>query len=217
MIEIKLPDYVNDKINANVKKYADAKKGKDQSIDYYEKKRGVKDPKKAYWDIYNGKKGEYFTAIILNKKFSFPYLEPDCKILPRGEKNWNPDLPYQQLNEIYPNVAVKACSNSTYRFCKDYSWTFQYCNSDGIAGKDEIFEETSDNHYVALVYIPVPEESLGTLMVFAPWVKVAPFLRDPISPKYKGIKRCLYFEDLKNNIEELLPSNLNQWSLLNVT
>lgn len=216
-ITINVSQYINDKINLNAKKYADGMTGKSQSIDYYGKNRNAGDPEKTYWDTFNGKKGEYFASIILNKKFGFPYLEPDCSILPGRQKNWDPDLPYNNNHPTLPNVAVKTCSNSTYHYCNDYSWTFQYSNNNGIGGQDTLLDSTDDNYYIALMHVPKPKENIGILMVFAPWTKVSPYLKDPLSQRLVGLKQCLYFEDLQQNIEELIPNNLNQWSLLNVT
>ena len=163
---------------------------------FYKNNRNA-NPTKVKQNNWISKLAEVGVAQYLMKQ-GYPWVEPDFRIYTKKDKSWNADLPYD--NYGYPNIHVKSCDKSTCDYLRknsndDYSWTFQYANKNGRGGKDDIFG-TDDE--VALVYVPEMASRWIRLVSIIPFGTIKPLLKDPISPRLKGIKKCLYYKDLMN-------------------
>lgn len=189
-LKIELSDKTNNEINKKIQIFVDAMSEKKQSVDYYTKNRSVK-AEKAIEDIFLGKKAEYFVSIGLEQEFKIPYCEPDLSVRKGRKKGWDADLVLKDSN-----IHVKACSDKTVKYCKDYSWTFQYSNKSGKNGKDKIFDDDKD--IVALVYLPNHLSNYGEIKVISYWKDISKYLKDPLKPTLIGMKKCLYYKDLEN-------------------
>lgn len=192
--KIILTEDLNREINSRIKEFANQLKRGKQSIDYYSKKRNVK-AAKAYEDICLGKKAEYILAIHLGAKYNFPVLIPDIEIRKGNKKGWKIDLPYNEINSQYPNIHVKACSDSTLKFCQDYSWTFQYNNNNDKFGQDDLFKY-NNNDLIAMMFLENYESSYGVIKAILPWEKLKKHLKNPLKRTLIGLKVCIYYKDL---------------------
>lgn len=165
--------------------------------DYYVRKRNA-NPDKIKKDIWIGKLAEVGVSQYI-MSIGGPMLEPDFNIYSGKNKNWDADLPYSK-NSKYTDIHVKACDRETVEYLKrkdveDYSWTFQWSNNDGRGGKDKIFEK---NDRVALVYVPDTYSEWVRIFAILDVFDIVRKLKDPVSPKLKNIKKCLYYKDLIN-------------------
>lgn len=194
---ISLSDQDNDQVNRRIRLHAEAlsDKKQKQSAKYYVENRNAT-ASKVINDICLGKKAEVMTMLVLRDSFGFPAVPVDLEIRKGNKKGWMPDL-------IYPDVKVhvKSCSASTLRICGDYSWTFNWKNSDKPGGKDEIFA-SGNGDLCAFVFMEDWFDKEAVIKAIVPWNDVVPILKDPVLPKFVGIKHCLYFKDLKNAILE---------------
>lgn len=177
--------------------------GKNQSVNYYVSKRNAT-ANKAEEDIFVSKKTEYLTLVALCKLFGFPKIELDLEIRHGTFKGWAHDLPFNAADPSYPNVHVKACTDMTYSYCQDYSWTFQYSNNNHIGGKDHIFSSGA-NDLVVLIHLPQPASHIATIKAILPTSIVLDreeneykYLKDPVKHNLRGLKKCLYYRDLIN-------------------
>lgn len=193
-LEIILSPTENEKINAKIQRFVDDLSSKKQSASYYSKNRNTS-AEKALNDIFLGKKAEYITAIGLNKFHSLEYIEPDLQIRTGKNKGWAVDLPYNLYDKYIPNMHVKSCNAKTFKFCNDFSWTFQLSNKSGKNGKDSIFTD-GGNDLISLVYLDDHLSNKGYIKAILPWNTIYPKLRDPIKPTLIGLKKCLYYKDL---------------------
>lgn len=189
-LKIDITEDLNNQINKKIQIFVDAMSEKKQSVDYYTKNRSVK-AEKAMEDIFLGKKAEFFVAIGLQRWCGMAYVEPDLTIRTGRKKGWDVDLTLKDYN-----LHVKACSDKTVKYCKDFSWTFQYSNKSGKNGKDKIFEEEKD--VVALVYLPNHLSDVGEIKVISYWKDLSKYLRDPLKPTLIGMKKCLYYKDIES-------------------
>lgn len=191
MTQIKFTKKENDKINAKLKQYADAMEEK--SHKYWTSNRQASKP---YEDSLIGKKGEYFAAKYIELMHGFK-VEPDIEIYASNKKNWSADLPYTQNGFAFADCHVKTCSQKTVDYAKTYTWTFQLGNGNGRYGTDRLLSSTDHNtDLVLLMFVPYWETDSAMLLEMNEWQVLKPFLRDPKSPRLKGIKTCLYIEDL---------------------
>jgi len=195
-IVIELSDKENSVINKKIEKFVEEMGSKKQSTTYYTQNRNVK-AEKAAEDIFLGKKAEFFVCIALNKHFNIPLIEPDLEIRKGKKKGWGADIPLVQYG--HRDMHVKSCSAKTYKYCKDYSWTFQYSNNNGVGGKDKLLKQES-NDLISLVYIIQPNSNIGTIKAILDWEMAKKYLKDPLKPTLIGLKKCLYYEDLINGI-----------------
>ena len=179
-----------------IKKINDFCSKLETSKKYYDDKRKAS---RAEENIKIGKYGEIGTYMFL-RKYNFPELKIDFEIRDGNKKGWVADLPYNSVNNKYPNIHVKTCdkiSSDMVSEQKDiYTWTFQYSNSDDKNGNDILFREYGENDIVSLVYIKDMESNDVEIVAMAPWKEIIDILKDPILEKYKGIKKCLYYKDL---------------------
>lgn len=174
---------------------------RNQSASYYVSKRNANFDK-AKQDIFVSKKAEYFALVALCKLYNFPKIKIDIDIRSGSSKGWLHDLCFKVTDQNFPNVHVKCCTSSTYRYCNDFSWTFQYSNNDRKGGKDLIFNSNEDD-LVVFVYIENPEDNQGVIKAILPTnILLAQdngeflILRDPVKSNLKGLKKCVYYKDL---------------------
>ncbi len=202
--EISFTEEYNDIINNTIAEFADMLHQKGQSAEHYVKNRSAPD-KKVYHDIFLGKKAEYFVAEYMHQTYNLPLLKPDLEIREGKKKGWYPDLPYSQEDWLLPDIHVKSCNqgtvdlHKTHRGYPDYSWTFQYSNSRGRGGQDELFKLEDTNCLLALVFMDNELSHRGTIKVVAPWVVLKNYLDDPLIDWFKGKKLCLYHQNLLAN------------------
>lgn len=189
VITIHRADYYHEKIETFVNNVYN---------DYYVRKRNA-NPRKIKKDIWIGKLAEVGVAQYVMEQGG-PFLEPDFNIYGGKNKNWDADLPYSKSSS-FKDIHVKACDGDTVEYLKkngqeDYTWTFQWSNNDGRGGKDKIFEK---NDCVALVYVPTADSHWIEIVCLADVFELIPLLRDPISARLKGIKKCIYWSDLNES------------------
>lgn len=193
-IQISLVDAENFDVNRGIDNFCSEMAKKNQSIQYYSEKRNVQSVK-AREDQFLAKKGEYLAAVCMKTVYGYPWIAPDFLVREGKEKGWDVDLPYHTVDSGLSSIHVKSCSHKTFNYCNDYSWTFQYSNNDGRGGCDKIFSSTS-KELVIFMSIETPESSTGVVKAILPWKIVKEYLRDPLSPTLKGLKKCLYYKDL---------------------
>lgn len=169
-----------DRIMSNLNNFVEEMKKDNQSSEYYIKKRKASKPEH---DITIGKLGEAIAALALGVQQPL-----DMEIRKDRSKGWLPDLQGKIQH-------VKTCDANTWRICKDFSWTFQYSNDNKKGGRDPLFRGSGEE-LIAFVNIESIDPVNGTLMFVAPWSIVSKLLKDPVLPKYKDIKKCLYFRDV---------------------
>jgi len=191
MSEIKFTKKENETVNKVLKTYADAME--ENSNKYWTSNR--KDSK-PYEDSLIGKKGEFFVAKYIKQQHGFE-IKPDVEIYTSKKKNWSADLPYTTAGYDYPDCHVKTCSQKTVDYAKTYTWTFQLNNGFGKGGTDRLLSSDEyDSDLVALVFVPHWESDVADICVLDAWGNLRKHLRDPKSPRLKGIKTCLYVGDL---------------------
>jgi hypothetical protein len=171
---------------------------KKQSIEYYEENRNATTP---FNDTLLGKYGEFACSLVMNVE-GFPKLKPDVEIRTGRQKGWDCDLPFKKINDIYPNCGVKTCDGKMSDFLSrsrpdKYSWTFQYGNSSGPGGRDRLFSNPDSDEIILFMFVPYLASKENMLVASAPWNKLQGIIEDPILDKYKGLKKCIYSEDLK--------------------
>jgi hypothetical protein len=188
----------NKELNERIKDFVNQLDNKNQSTGYYSFQRKTT-IERARKNLLVGKKAEFFAAYYLRKHHGFPYPAIDLEIREGKNKGWQVDLPYNNIDALLPNVHVKSCDSDSYKFCQDFSWTFQYGNNFGAGGKDEIFDDKHINDYIILVYLNIFENKEAEIKFYGSWSDVKGYLKLPLSPKLQKIKRCLYFKDLENN------------------
>lgn len=179
---------------AAVNQFTDKMAEKDQSADYYGERRNASRP---LADIKFGKFGELTGALFLRTK-GWPKVLPDFSVRTGVKKGWDCDLPFNKINKVFPGCHVKTCNEKTRQFAGEYTWTFQWENTSGVGGRDPLFMRPDSNELVLLMYVPSLDENKAVVVATAPWNKIHGILRDPISDKLKGLKKCLYYEDLIN-------------------
>ena len=177
---------------------------KGQSSQYYFKQRNASFPKK---DIEIGKYGEFAASLILHSgKITldrFPALMPDFEIRKGGSKGWDCDLPFSIKDKNFPDCHVKTCDQNSSDFVNrasggssKYTWTFQYGNVSGNGGRDELFFKPDSEELILFMFVPFLEGKKAKIVASAPWNKLQKIIKDPIASKFKGIKKCIYSEDL---------------------
>jgi hypothetical protein len=175
--------------------------GKKRDPTFYEENRAA--PKnKAISDILIGIKGEFFVARFLEMKYSFPHLLPDLRVLPVGQKGWDADLPYKTIDRYLPNFYVKTCRYDP-RFSP--SWVYQWQNANGKFGRDALLSTLSYDLY-AFVIVRDEWDHKAYISVILPWAKLKPYLREPRLENKVGIKKCIYYADLRRDKAKLLEN-----------
>ena len=189
----------NDRILTKIREHCQEHADKSNSVKHYNDQRRAT---KAKDDIYYGKCGEHIACAVLYKNGGFPPVAPDVKIYRNiSDKMYETDLPFGQKVPGYPDCGVKTCTEKTLSFMEKFTgerqmtWTFQLNDINKRSGRDRLFQETGSSEPILFVYCDVALLS-SKLVASAPWSKVHPLLKDPVSPKLKGVKKCLYFNDL---------------------
>lgn len=110
---------------------------------------------------------------------------PDMEIY-TYKKSFDADL---RLDGV--GLHVKSQSRDSYDRLGKKTWTFQYGGS-GSGHKDPlIYKKLTEN--VVFVYVDGMETE-----IYGPyaWEAIQPLLKDPVIDRLKGIKKCIYVEDL---------------------
>jgi hypothetical protein len=193
LAEIKFSTAENNKVNKILHEYADGMEG---SHKHWETNRRASKPRE---DSLTGKKGEFFVAKYILDNYGYK-LQPDVEIYAKNKKNWDADLPYSTVSDTMPDIHVKTCSNKTIEYAKTESWTFQAANGNGFFGTDKLLKSAEfDKDLIALIHVPTWESDYAILHHLITWETAKKFLADPISPRLKGIKLCLYTKDLESS------------------
>jgi hypothetical protein len=95
---------------------------------------------------------------------------------------------------------VKSCSKQiAQKF--GLSWTFQWDDINNNQTRDrKIFCENTDNIYIVLVYVDIENYSGRVILITKP-EKVFQYMEDPVKKSLIGIKKCLYWDDIKQYAE----------------
>lgn len=195
--DIVVPDLKHEKIIRKINKHVRLMSQKEGgSPEMYAEERQASKP---LADIALGKYGEYLASYWLCG-LKLPFLEPDLEIYAKEEKSWKHDLCFSSIDETLPDFTVKTCSPSTAQLTMEerkelYSWTFQNRNN-GTGGTDKLLRDKNSGVIVIFVFADM-ENKRGKIVASSPWRKVSSLLDDPIIPKYKNIKKCIYYSDLK--------------------
>jgi hypothetical protein len=195
-LEIDTKQYHSEIIKV-VEKFSTAMASKGQSGSYYSDNRNASTPLN---DIRIGKFAEYAVCMKLRLK-GFPKIMPDIEIRTGFRKGWDCDLPFKEFDIGFPNCHVKTCSQKTSDFAQratgdKYTWTFQFSNVSGNGGRDNLFNEPNSNELILFMFVPDVVSQKATLVASAPWSKLRRILKDPIVNKLKGLKKCIYSNDL---------------------
>jgi hypothetical protein len=205
--EVKLTKEQDEVINRKINKFLSKMSFEEQSVSYYKNKRNAENINIIKEDIFLGKKAEYIVAIGLHKKYGIPFVEPDIKIREGKYKGWEEDLRIENVN-----IHVKSCNSHTYKYCKDYSWTFQYNNNNGKDGRDKIFNKKEDS-LCCFVFLENKDSDTGIIKAMLPWSFVVNKLKDPKKKSLVGIKKCIYYRDIRPEKERSekrkFPSSYN--------
>lgn len=196
-IPLRLNGAVNDRVNEQINDFVAAMSGRDQSAGYYTDRRRAPASKVAD-DIAVGKKAEFFALLALYRHYGFPSVPVDLEIRRGKKKGWATDLPFASVDARFPNAHVKACSDKTISFCGDFSWTFQIGDARGTSGIDDIFMRGNDDILV-LVYLADAVTPEAVVKAIIPWDTAQLHLADPRKASLVGLKKCLYYADLKAN------------------
>lgn len=184
-----------DGIQVSISRFASA-----SGVEHYTQERAV-DAGKAKRDVSLGKYGEIFTNQLLMAS-GFPRTPVDCRIYGARDKSFAADLPFRSRgHRDFPDVHVKTCNAQTVRFVREPSWTFQWRNQHREGGKDSLFSRSNPKDVVAFVYIQDSASRLATIVATAPFHILASdgMLRLPRREDKRGLKRCVYYSDLKRS------------------
>jgi hypothetical protein len=146
---------------------------------------------KAAIDDRCGKISEVFVDIFLKDFYGLPGNGVDYTVRDCRKKGWDSDL-------VYPSnsFAVKSCSK---KYDNEFSWVFQTKNNKNFGGKDPIV--CKDSKEVCFFVINPESNNLNLksniyIIASSPIFLIYDILKGPILRKYKGLKLCLYFNDL---------------------
>jgi len=186
-----LPDEANNKVNADCRSFTESMEGKGQSLEYYEENRAAWDP---WYDVFVGKKAEYFASLYMTYKKDYPLVYPDVSVRQGYRKGWGFDLTYEDL----PSVHVKSCTQRTIDSVGDYSWTWQWKNQHDDGGRDRVFTQEEPG-LVVCVFLPSLSAPTADIKLVLPTEMMLEKVRDPKSTTHIGFKKCLYFADFSND------------------
>jgi len=196
---ISFTDKQNTKINNSVIDFTEKLLEKNQSGSYYTEKRNANSDR-LFDNIAIGKKAEFFAAYYLYKVFEYPMIPIDIDIRDGMSKQWICDLPYSEYDKDLRNTHVKVCDKKTIEYVGDYSWTFQWSNNQkNTGGKDELFKKENQNDLIILLYMENFQTNQAVIKFFGSFNQIVDLLKDPLSKKLFGLKKCLYFDDIKEH------------------
>jgi hypothetical protein len=178
-------------------KFKEKMNAKNQSAEYYRDKRNARSP---LGDITIGKFGEFVACFAL-RSIGFPKIMPDISIRKGSRKGWDCDLPFGELDTSFFNSHVKTCDQNTSDYVSrvrgdQYTWTFQWANRTGFGGRDKLFDRQNSSEVIWFMFVPNLDSKTPRLIASAPWNKLQGILKDPLSEKLKGLKKCVYSDDL---------------------
>lgn len=200
--EFSIGEKTRNEFICRINEFSEKMDAKNQSTEYWQNNRNT-NKKKAKMDNKIGKHGELGLYVYLLNRCNFPKVSVDRMLEVREgyNKEWDPDLPFNEQDDRYPNCHVKTCDERTKNLVKKlndkYSWSLQYANKSGKGGKDPLFSGKLDDDVMMLMYTPFYGSEQFTLIASSPWGELRPLLKDPVLDHLKGIKKCLYFNDIK--------------------
>lgn len=197
-LKVELNQTQDEMVNKKIELFTKRMSEKGQSVENYLEKRNAINKEKVMDDINLGKKCEFYAYLAMRKEYGFPVTSIDLEVRHGRNKGWDHDLPFQKVDEKFPNTHVKGCSQGTLDYCDDYSWTFQYRNNNGFCGQDSIFNDTNPS-LVAFVFTENFKSNIGIVKAILPWSDVRKYLRNPKKRDHAGIKQCIYYKDLVAN------------------
>lgn len=156
-----------------------AKESVASSFEHYSKRKNNTNYQKVIRDIYIGKCAEYSVYNLFNTPGVYDVSEPDTNIYNTYQKSFDADL-YIEGKHVH----VKSYHASS-KFAP--SWVFDL--------KDPVIYRTTKNDVLALCDLNT--DGSGVLYMTKALLAV-PFFRDPVLDKFKGIKTCIYYNDLSN-------------------
>ena len=167
---------------------------------YYSDKRAATSKGDITRNHKNSKLSELLVSAYISNKFGC-LIRPDFEIYNEKNKSWDADLPYKDRGLDFPhNIHVKSTDNVAIARVGQKSWVFQLSNKDGRGGKDALLKSSSEDDWVAFCYVDEKETCVRVVLEwFLPWKDIIEqdLLKDPYYDKFKGIKLCVYDEDLK--------------------
>ena len=133
-----------------------------------------------------GKIGEFAAMFYLLDQCK-QCSSPDMKIYKGKKKSFDADL----VLDNQP-LHVKSQSKASSDYFKCVSWTFQK-GGKGAGHTDPLTKRPLDD---LVIFCHVDGQDIE---IFGPyqWKDIKPLLKDPILDRLKGIKQCIYLEDLK--------------------
>lgn len=147
--------------------------------------RRFRNAKNAVENIRTGKKAEFFASKFLSDRLGETMIEPDMEVYSAKHKSWDVDLPY---------TSMPAHVKSTTRR-RDLSWVFQWSNHGIGKGRDLLFRKYGKDAIV-LVFLENAVDPTGWIKGIVDVETAIPLMREPRLPYLRGLKKCLYFEDL---------------------
>jgi hypothetical protein len=181
--------------NEDVPKIEEYLNGMDPSHELWSENRATT-LTKARSDSKCGKISEVFVDYFLKEFYGFPGGGVDYEIRVGKNKGWVSDLKYKEYPDF--NFAVKGCPRL---FDKKYSWVFQASNKNGRGGKDPIICKNNKEicfFVINLSFDDIQPHSEVRVFASAPIYMIYDIFKDPILMKHRGLKKCIYLQDLYN-------------------
>ena len=148
---------------------------------------------KAQIDHTCAKISECFVYLYLTDELKLKGIKPpDFGIYPPNEKSWDADL-YIKDKPLH----VKSISNWSKESLGCETYTFQNSDPKRGFGRDSVLDNPND--LLACVFVDFIARTCE-LRVFQRVGNILPLLKDPLKQELKGIKKCLYYDDIKSPI-----------------
>ena len=148
----------------------------------------------------------------------FPDVQPDLTIWDDNHKKsveelYAPDAPYSKIDVRFPDAGCKSCTQNSYKFVggfrkennmpggSDFSWVFQWGNSNGIGGRDAIFNCLNPG-LACLTFISSWESNIIQIRAVVPFLRIKSYVIKtlPLKPNLEKIKRVCYLEKISEII-----------------
>ena len=156
------------------------------NVSYY-KTRNQFDTGKIKNDIYDGKLAEYGVYEIYKNRKDCIVNEPDVEVYSSNKKSFDADLLYKlngDNDEYHLHVKAQHILQSQ-RFGK--SWSFQK--------EDSLVSKPKDNELITFCSV-LNNNTVEVYKAFKAKDLVEVY-KDPVLDRLKGIKKVIYFKDLK--------------------
>lgn len=152
------------------------------------RRRNQSNPERIMAQITDGKLGELFACKYLKNK-GFKCTDPDFEIYASRNKSFDADL-FSNEQPIHVKTQNITSANKY-----GSSWVFQ-AGGVGFGNRDPCLDESQDDW---CVFVTVDHEKQSAT-VFGPFNinDVRPHMKDPKLEHLKGIKKCIYLEDIVN-------------------